>query len=85
MNPSIRGGQYAQQCEASDSSRNATNIGQSAGSLLATRGGFSNLRNKDQIRDQMLASINKIKSFRETGEFDMSAGATSYSAISGMQ
>ena len=36
------------------------------------RGGFSNLRNKDQIRDQMLASINKIKSFRETGEFDIS-------------
>ena len=33
----------------------------------------------------MLASINKIKSFRETGEFDMTAGATSYSAISGMQ
>lgn len=42
------------------------------GSLLATKGGFQNLRNKDQIRDQMLASISKIKSFRETGEFDMS-------------
>jgi hypothetical protein len=33
------------------------------GSLLATRGG--------KIREQMLASINKIKSFRETGEIDV--------------
>ena len=41
------------------------------GSLLATRGGFSNMQNKDKIREQMLASINKIKSFRETGEIDV--------------
>lgn len=44
----------------------------SSGSLLATKGGFHNMRNKDQIKDQMLASISKIKSFRETGEFDIS-------------
>lgn len=43
----------------------------STGSLLATKGGFHNLRNKDQIKDQLLASVNKIKSFRETGEFDL--------------
>jgi|TARA_B110000285_G_C14963742_1_gene532980 hypothetical protein len=52
------------------------------GSLLATKGGFQNLRNKDQIRDQMLASISKIKSYRETGEFDMS-GISAIQSVSG--
>jgi len=51
-------------------------------SLLATKGGFQNLRNKDQIRDQMLASISKIKSYRETGEFDMS-GISAIQSVSG--
>ena len=47
------------------------NSTQSSGSLLATKGGFGSLRNKDEIKDQMLASISKIKSFRETGEFEI--------------
>jgi len=29
------------------------------------------MSNKDQIKDKMLASINKIKSYRETGDFEL--------------
>lgn len=69
------GASGTQECRSQEKQEGASQKYESGhstgGSLLATKGGFHNLRNKDQIKDQMLASISKIKTFRETGEFDM--------------
>ena len=61
----------------------STPVPEGSGSILASKGGFQNMKNKDQIRDQMLANISKIKSFRETGEFDMTSASGMQQSVSG--
>ena len=69
---------------SSSVSGNNQDTGVFSGSLLAQKGGFQNLKNKDEIRDKMLASLNKIKSFRESGEFDLSDISVMQSASRGL-